>query len=311
MAISIPLSKLIFVKKLAFKLKPLYGRSIERLFFMMLSQWDCLLKNIGKWEGSFTEFSPNGDKLKDTPTIVSLAGLNDNKTMRQIIRFNYSDRAAEEKVLEYSSLGRGVLFFENGAFSQGSLQWGPFAEFGAELSLIFGCERLRMVQFFNKESKFDRLTLIRETLAGNNPTQRPLLTAEQLLGTWQGKAITIYPDLRTPDFVSSKLYLTLESNNQLAQELTFNVGNKSRTISSVANINGSILEFKNSEPARKIIMLPGGSSCNIPLEIKPGKSILLEMGWLISPNKRQRIIRNYDAKGGFINLTLVEEEKIN
>ena len=275
----------------------------------MLSQWDCLLKNIGKWEGSFTNFSSTGQELENTPTVVSLAGLNDNQTMRQTIRFNYGDRPAEEKILEYSSLGRGVLFFENGAFSQGSLQWGPFSQFGAEFGLISGSHRLRMVQIFNKESKFDRLTLIRETLAGTHGNPRPPLTVEQLLGTWQGKAITIYPDFRSPDILSTKLHLNLQ-NNKLAQELSFNIGDKSRTISSVANINGSILEFNNSDPVRKIIMLPGGASCNIPLEIKPGKPILLEMGWLISSNKRQRIIRNYDTKGAWINLTLVTEEKI-
>ncbi len=277
----------------------------------MISQWDCLLKNIGKWEGSFTSFSPTGKELEDTPTMVALESKNDNKTMRQIVRFNYTDRPAEEKILEYSSLGRGVLFFENGAFSNGSLQWGPFSEFGAELGLIFGSERLRMAQIFNKERKFDRLTLIRESLAGTDPNFRPPLTPEQLLGTWRGKAITIYPDLRNPDTLDSNLKLTMQGNNKLAQELTFNIGNKSRTISSVADINGSILEFNNSDPVRHIIMLPGGASCNIPLEIKPGKPILLEMGWLISPTKRQRIIRNYDDKGGWINLTLVEEEKIN
>jgi len=277
----------------------------------MLSQWNCLLKNIGEWQGSFTNFSPDGKELEDTPTVVSLAILSDNETMRQVVRFNYKNRPPEEKVLEYSSLGKGVLFFENGAFSQGSLQWGPFSEFGAELGLISDCDRLRMVQFFNKEGNFDRLTLIRETLAEKKSTPRPILTVEQLLGTWQGKATTIYPDFRNPDTLSTKLSLTLQSNDRLAQQLSFNLGNNSRSISSIAKIDGCILQFDRSEPARKIIMLPGGASCNIPLQIKPGKPIFLEMGWLISPHQRQRIIRNYDDKGGLINLTLVEEEKID
>ncbi|MDJ0549650.1 MAG: DUF3598 family protein, partial [Microcystis sp. M49637_WE12] len=26
----------------------------------MLSQWECLLKNLGQWQGSFTRLSPQG-----------------------------------------------------------------------------------------------------------------------------------------------------------------------------------------------------------------------------------------------------------
>ncbi|MEQ8461969.1 MAG: DUF3598 family protein [Coleofasciculus sp. E1-EBD-02] len=114
----------------------------------MRSQWDCLLQNLGEWQGSFTRFSPQGEALTDTPTVVSLEGLNQNKTVRQVIRRYPRDRAVEETVLEYSTLARSVLFFETGAFSQGSMQWGPFSEFGAELGLIAGNRRLRLVQLY-------------------------------------------------------------------------------------------------------------------------------------------------------------------
>ncbi|MBD0363613.1 MAG: DUF3598 family protein, partial [Coleofasciculus sp. C3-bin4] len=99
----------------------------------MPSQWECLLKNLGEWQGSFTRFSSQGEQLEDTPSVVSLEGLNENQTIRQTLRFLPPDQPVDEKVLEYSSLNRSVLFFENGAFSQGSMQWAPFSEFGAEL----------------------------------------------------------------------------------------------------------------------------------------------------------------------------------
>src|SRR4028119_253542 len=157
----------------------------------MRSQWDCLLQNLGEWQGSFTRFSPQGEQLEDTPTVVSLEGLNDHQTIRQIIRRLPPGQPVDEKVLEYSSLGRNTLFLENGAFSQGSIQWGPFAEFGAELGLIEGNRRLRLVQLFDKDSQLAQLTLIREKLADTEAPERPPLTLEQLLGEWQGEAVTI------------------------------------------------------------------------------------------------------------------------
>ena len=166
----------------------------------MPSQWECLLKNLGEWQGSFTRFSPQGEQLEDTPSVVSLEGLNENQTIRQTLRFFPPNQPVDEKVLEYSSLNRSVLFLENGAFSQGSMQWAPFSEFGAELGLIESVSeaepkvrrRLRLVQLFNKESQLTQLTLIREKLAGTETSERPALNLEQLLGEWQGEACLLY-----------------------------------------------------------------------------------------------------------------------
>src|SRR5689334_3333436 len=112
----------------------------------MKSQWESLLQNLGEWQGSFTRFSPQGNLLEDIKSVVSLEGLNENKTIRQIVR----REGQEDLVLEYSSLARTTLFFENGAFSQGSIQLAPFTEFGAELGLIHENCRLRLVQLFDK-----------------------------------------------------------------------------------------------------------------------------------------------------------------
>ena len=133
----------------------------------MRSQWECLLQNLGEWQGSFTRFSLQGEVLEDTPTVVSFEGLNNNQTMRQIVRRFPANQPQNEKILEYSSLGRGILLFENGAFSQGSIQLAPFSEFGAELGLIDGDRRLRLVQLFDPNGQLDRITLIREKLAGD------------------------------------------------------------------------------------------------------------------------------------------------
>ena len=270
----------------------------------MSTQWEYLLKNVGEWQGSFTRFSPLGKLLEDTPTVVSLEAQDNNQSMHQIVRRLPPGQLPQDKVFDYRSLGRGVLFMENGAFSQGPLQWGPFSEFGAELGLIEGDRRLRLVQLYSKERKLDRLTLIREKLAGTDSPERPPLTLDQLLGEWEGEATTRYPDFRTPETSATRLQIRRDSN-RLVQQLTFG----DHTITSSAKIEGSTLLFEQGLPVQ-ILLLPDGASSNCPVEIKQGHNFVLEVGWLTNPKQRQRLIRSYSDKGEWTSLTLVREEKI-
>ena len=271
----------------------------------MRSQWESLLQNLGEWQGSFTRLSPQGELLEDTPTVVSLEGLNNNQTIRQIIRRLPPGKQAEEKVLEYSSLGKSVLFFQNGAFSQGSIQQAPFSEFGAELGLIDGTRRMRLVQLFNREGKLDRITLIREKLGATDSPERPPLTVNDLVGEWQGEAITIYPDNQNCDSYSSTLKVEQKESDRLFQQLTFG----DRTITSTAKINGSILHFDQNTQPIQVLLLPDGASSNCPLQVKVGQAFFLEAGWLLQRDLRQRMIRSYNNKGEWVSLTLVTEHK--
>lgn len=268
----------------------------------MDSQWEALLKNLGEWQGSFTGISPQGEFLEDIPSIVSLEGLNNNQTIRQTIRLGGS-----EKVLEYSSLGRSVLFFENGAFSQGSIQLGPFSEFGAELGLIHQNRRLRLVQLFDKNLQLDKLTLIREHLAGTQPEHRPPLRVDDLLGKWQGEAVTIYPDWRPPQSYPTKMQLQLDDSGRLTQSLTFS----ERTMTSTATVKDSIIHF-DQDPQKQVqvLLLPDGASATFPLKLQLRQPLFLEIGWLIQPDLRQRMIRSYSDKGEWVNLTLVTERRV-
>jgi hypothetical protein len=276
----------------------------------MPSQWECLLKNLGEWQGSFTRFSPQGEQLEDTPSVVSLEGLNENQTIRQIVRRFPPGQPVDEKVLEYSSLNRSTLFLENGAFSQGSIQWGPFSEFGAELGLIEGNRRVRLVQLFDREGKLSQLTLIREKLAGTYTLKGSALTLEQLLGEWEGEAVTIYPDWRSSDTCPTRLKLDRDDTNRLVQQLTFGTGASVRTITSSARVNGSILHFDQSPLPVQVLLLPDGTSSNCPVAIKPGHFFVLEVGWLVQPNQRQRLVRTYSDKGEWVSLTLVREQRV-
>ena len=92
----------------------------------MGSQWENFLQNLGEWHGSFTQLSPRGEVIQDTPSIIALEGLNDNKTVRLKLQRFYPNPSGvgapevREIVREYQNLGRDILFFENGAFCQGN-----------------------------------------------------------------------------------------------------------------------------------------------------------------------------------------------
>jgi hypothetical protein len=270
------------------------------------SQWNNLLCNLGVWEGSFTNCSGQGKIQSDTPTLVTLEGLDDNKMVRQTINQLSANRAevTQQRVLEYRSLGRSILLFEGGAFSQGSIQLAPLTEFGAELGFIWGKHRLRLVQLFNADHQLSNLTLIREHLQHNQPTDRPPLTVEQLSGQWQGEAVTIDLNWR------STSYSTTLSVNQEGDRLVQHLVLPNLEFSSSAQINGSMLLFDQGKFPIQVLLLPNGASSNTPITLPKSQPFFLEAGWLIEPNLRQRMIRSYDAQGSWNSLTLVSERRV-
>ena len=277
----------------------------------MISQWDSFLKNLGEWHGSFTRISLQGEEVVDTPTLVTLEGLNDNKNVHQVVRYLPPDEPYRDVVVDYDSLNRSIIFFANGAFSQGSMQWGPYSTFGGEFGLIDndfgdGTRRLRMVELFNSSAKLERVVLIREKLPHSDVPERPVLTIDSLLGEWQGEGTTMYADLSKETTFSSCLQIKQQDDNHIEQKLSYG----DRHISSVARIEGSRLLFENSDLPAQVLLLPDGVSCNCPLEVKLGHNFVLEMGWLLQPNIRQRIIRSYNEKGNWVSCSLVTERKV-
>lgn len=270
------------------------------------SQWQRLLKNAGTWQGSFTQLSAQGQILSDVPTAVALIPQDGDQAMRQEIHRYPPGEAQQTKVLEYRSLSRATLFFEDGAFSQGSTQWGPFSEFGAELGFIAGERRLRLVQLFDKSSEFKQLTLIREQLKGASEPERSALTVDDLLGTWQGEAITQYADLRPEQRQVSQLMVERVSDATIRQTITLpNIP----PISSIGIVSGQIISFTEGSQPVQVMLLTDGASATFPPKIMPRQPLFLEAGWLLNAHTRQRMIRQYDATGAWISLTLVNEHK--
>ncbi|KAM3100356.1 DUF3598 family protein [Phormidesmis sp. 146-12] len=267
----------------------------------MKSQWDCFLQNLGEWHGSFTQLSPQGETLSDTPSVLSLE-LDD----RQTVHLNLRRAGKPEVKSSYTTVGGGLKFFETGAFSQGPIQMAPFSQFGGELALLYGDRRLRLVQLFDLDGQLDSLTLIREKRTGSKTPERSPLTLESLIGEWHGSAITIYADLQEPQTYSTALSLH-QDGDKITQAISFGDGQ----ITSIGTIHGSRLLFDRGSQPVQVLFLPDGASSTCPIQISKGQPLFLEVGWLLESNLRQRLMRSYNSKGEWVSLTLVTEEKMS
>jgi hypothetical protein len=269
------------------------------------SQWDCFLQNLGEWQGSFATYSPQGELRETIPSLLKLEERSGQPGVFLTLKRD-SPKHPQPLEMNFASLSRSLLFFESGAFSQGSMQFSPYSsEFGGEFALVTPDRRLRVVQMYNPQSELNYVTLIREQRVGSTVSERPTLQVEDLVGEWRGESVTLFPDLRPA--MNSTSHLTIEqSGDRLIQKLQFG----ERTIETEATIEGDRLMYRNSAVPVQILLLPDGASANCPLKVALGQPFVLELGWLQSPTLRERIIRSYDAKGEWVGLTRVVETKV-
>lgn len=269
----------------------------------MRSQWACFLENLGIWYGSFTRYSPLGELGEDKPTIVSLIGQQSNTKVHQTVE--YLNNPSRNVTLDYQNLNRSILFFEDGAFSQGTTQYAPFSQFGGEFGFRCGDRRLRLVVMYDINSAIDYLVLIREALQHATSSERPHLSVDQLVGTWIGEAVSLSIDYLKPETVRTQL--TIETTDSgIQQSLIYG----DRTLRSAAKLDGSRLLFDDGPQQFQLLMLPDGASLNCPRQIQLGAPFVIEVGWLLAPDRRQRLMRTYDAKGGWTGATLVTEQRV-
>ncbi|MCT7986637.1 DUF3598 family protein [Laspinema sp. A4] len=283
----------------------------------MGTQWENLLQNLGDWEGSFTRLSPTGTLLEETPTRLSLEGLDENRQVRFTLKFfapggnRDTDPPVKESVQEFQSLGRHILFFDSGAFSQASMQLSPLSTLLIEFGFIWDNRRLRAVHQFAVGGEAERFTLIREKRVGTGATENPPLTLEQLLGRWEGEAQTLYPDLRNSETFTTTLEVQKSGTDGLEQRITVAGGNHSpQEICSTGRIEGAMLEFEGGAHPVRVLMLPDGASLTFPHRVEVGQMFFLEAGWLIEPTLRQRLMGSYNQKGEWTSVTLVTERKV-
>jgi Domain of unknown function (DUF3598) len=275
----------------------------------MNSNWENFLQNLGEWQGSFTNVSIEGELLDSTPSILELAGAEDNKLvtlhLRRFPAGGYTEAPISDILQEYRSLGKQVIFFDTGAFSKGSLQVAPYSEFGAEYGFVSPHRRLRFVQLFDRDNNFTKLVFIREARTGSNTPERPQLDVEQLFGKWEGVAQTFYPDGRPPESIATSLIIRDIGDRRLQQELVF----AGRTIASTAKFTSNQIQFEEGTP-RRILLLPDGGSSNVPLKVSHREPFFVETGWLLGDNERQRLMRSYNDKGEWISSTHIIEHRV-
>lgn len=277
----------------------------------MTSQWDCIRKNLGEWQGSFTQVSPQGQLLGDTPSRLTLVETEADRLQLTLIR-QPPGQAPTELVRSFSKPGPGPLvpFFETGAFCQGSSYWSPGGQTGAELALTAPERRLRLVLLYagssSGQSQLSDITLIRESRAGSGATESPKLTLAQLLGTWRGRSVSLFPTGRQSEAIASEL--TLQQEGDLLKQL-LRIGE--RAIPSSGRIQGDIITFDSGPQPVQVLLLPGGGSATCPRQVQPQQPFFLEVGWLLDASHRQRLIRHYDAQGNWESVTLVQEEKVS
>jgi Domain of unknown function (DUF3598) len=278
----------------------------------MKSQWECVLENLGEWVGSFTTVTPTGELIEDISSIIALEGLDDNRSIHLVLkRFyplpNSTEKYAKEVVWNFSTPpGVGAIYFDSGAFSSGVLAVNIGVKSIAEFSLVAGDRRFRMIQMFDPNQKLDRLTFVREQRQGTNPPERPQLTVADLLGKWQGTAITLYADHRSPCTINiDSTFTVCDTGHQL-------IANGHSIDLKVAddNLAPHLLQFVDERDSQsyQMLLLPDGGYAITPTQIELGHPFSLEIGWIHQHGQRQRLVRQYDRTGKWESVTWIEEK---
>ncbi len=269
----------------------------------MPNQWDNLFKNEGTWKGSFTQLTPDGTEISNVPSCLTLERTSEASARFQVTRYPQGQPPQETKT-EFASINQSSLFCENGSFTKGSVQWSPFSKFGTEFGLTLPNARFRLVQLFEPGGQLSNLVLIREIREGTAEIVRPQLAVDQLLGTWRGKAIAYRTDWSVSQPFETELTVSQLSSDRIMQ--TWQAGPAKGQ--SQAKVEGSRLLFE--ETGYQLLFLPNGGSSLCPQTIQRQTAFRCEVGWLIEPNTRLRLTREYQADGSWAQQTWIKEEKI-
>lgn len=286
----------------------------------MASQWQNFQRNLGDWRGSFTNLDAAGQPLESTPSLLTLSSAEEGRVVHfRLRRFAGGDVSAppiQDTAQEYRTLGKQVVFFDNGSFSKGSLQIAPATRFGAEYGFISGDRRHRLVQLFGDDGGFTSLVLIREFRAGSAAGERPPLSLDQLIGSWQGQAATIEADWPEPTLATASIAVEqpdgrgLRLETQLGEEHTVVRGCLEEVDRTGAGVGGAAGPryavddlSSDGEPPARLLLLPDGGLSLAPLHLTHRQAFRVEAGWLESPDCWQRLIRRYGPRGEWLSST--------
>lgn len=281
--------------------------SIEN--FWSTDQWTYIRKNVGEWRGAFIQFSPDAVWVSDTPSVLTLNEDRPDQHMVLMLKRTPQGKPTHtmERELGYPGAVPYICFFPTGAFSQGAGLRRPWSSFGAEFSLLSGDRRLRLVQLYtgaaSGEHTLDYVTLIPEYRAtaenssyGTTPGTAPL-SIDTLLGTWRGDSLYLSATMEPPQLGTSHAQIQ-HSGDQLiltddAGPQRFKAVDRSR--------------WQAVDTPMQLWLLPNGVSCTVYPQLPRHHAARIELCWYLSPLKRQRIVRDYDAEGSWVGTALMLE----
>jgi hypothetical protein len=272
---------------------------------LMKSQWDCVLENLGEWVGSFTAFSPQGAEIEDIPSIISLVGKEGNQTIELVLKRFYpvagsSELESKSVAMNFSAPDPGAVFFAPGAFSSGQVSVNLGTRAIGEFCLVGIDRRCRLVQVYNSALQLERVTLIREQRQGTNAPECPPLTVSDLIGTWSSSEASGSQDGKTIASVPKKtksIFITTDRGYQWDDDVLI----------SLTASSDRLLQFDLDDQSYQMLLLPDSAYSICPTQIIPGHPFYLEMGWLLSPELRHRLIRRYDSTGKWNSTSFIVE----
>ncbi|MEM8502063.1 MAG: DUF3598 family protein [Cyanobacteria bacterium P01_D01_bin.1] len=277
----------------------------------MFSQWQCIQQNIGTWYGSFTKFSPEGEQVKDTPSVLTLEETDPGKTMRLTLKRTPPGGTTDVTTRSFSAPGPApyVYFFESGAFTQGSAQWTAFAQFGAEMCLTVGDRRARFVIMYesgmNGSAQIKYVVLIRETQTEGTYFKEPAMTPGQMMGSWAGTLSAVYATMEPTATGASKWQF--DQTSLICQD-AFGENTEKLLLKLEQNDASQSVSLKG-DLAYKLMCLPNGAYCLIPEAIEKASEFRLEVGWLRAGGRRSRLVRYYDNRGIWHSSALIEDRQ--
>ncbi|XP_057768697.1 uncharacterized protein LOC130988759 isoform X2 [Salvia miltiorrhiza] len=134
------------------------------------------------------------------------------------------------------------------------------------------------------------------------------------LGTWKGRSITKRSGVYGATIAEADTIAVLEmnKNGQLVQDIRFTSDGSDVTTSVLwtGSISSNLITF---DGGFQFTLLPGGMYMGCPSDVaksvQESKSFHLELCWLESPGKRQRLVRTYDVEGLAVSSTYYLETR--
>ncbi|KAH6803000.1 glutamate NMDA receptor subunit epsilon-1 [Perilla frutescens var. frutescens] len=134
------------------------------------------------------------------------------------------------------------------------------------------------------------------------------------LGTWKGHSVTKRSGVYGATIAEADTISVLEINEdgQLIQDIrsTSNDSHVTTSVHWTGSISSNLITF---DGGFQHVLLPGGIYMGCPSDVaksvQESKSFHLELCWLESPGKRQRLVRTYDVEGLAVSSTYFLETR--